>query len=83
MLCGVLVVSDVVRPTAPASELCLIGTSGVVYPAAGLAEKANSRGARLVVINLEPTALDSEAEAVLMSPAERILPQLVSLVEER
>jgi len=50
----------------------------VVYPAAGLAEKAKSRGARLVVVNPEPTALDSEADAVLMGPAERILPQLVS-----
>lgn len=66
------------------SEVCLvIGTSGVVYPAAGLAEKAKSRGARLVVINLETTALDSDADAVLIGPAERILPQLVSLVEER
>jgi NAD-dependent deacetylase len=65
------------------SELCLvIGTSGVVYPAAGLANKAKSRGARLVVINLEPTAVDSDADAVLLGPAEGILPELVSLVEE-
>jgi len=66
------------------SEVCLvIGTSGVVYPAAGLAQKAKSRGARLVIINLEPTALDSDADAALMGPAEVILPRLVSLVEER
>ena len=66
------------------SDVCLvIGTSGVVYPAAGLAEKAKSRGARLVVVNLEPTALDSEADAVLVGLAEEVLPQLVSLVEER
>jgi len=69
---------------AKRSEVCLvIGTSGVVYPAAGLAQKARSRGARLVIINLEPTALDSEADAVLIGPAERILPELVSLIEVR
>lgn len=68
---------------AKRSEVCLvIGTSGLVYPAAGLAEKAKSRGARLVVINVEPTALDGQADAVLIGLAEQILPRLVSLVKE-
>ena len=42
-----------------------LGSSLVVYPAAGLPEAAVASGARLVIINREPTPLDSLAELVV------------------
>lgn len=54
------------------------GTSLGVYPAAALPEIAMSRGARLVVLNAEPTPFDPYADAVLREPLSHVLPQLVA-----
>jgi NAD-dependent deacetylase len=51
-----------------------VGTSGVVYPAAGLARA--TRG-RVVIVNPEPTELDDAADAVLQGTAAALLPQLL------
>ena len=56
------------------------GTSLGVYPAAALPEVALRRGARLVVMNAEPTPFDSEADAVVRSPLGIALPALVALI---
>jgi NAD-dependent deacetylase len=42
-----------------------IGSSLVVWPAAGIPVLAKSAGAKLVIINREPTDLDAEADLVL------------------
>lgn len=55
----------------------VVGTSGVVYPAAGLVHVARRAGAEIVVINPEPTALDSEAAWVLRGASGEILPRLL------
>jgi NAD-dependent deacetylase len=60
------------------SGVCLVvGTSAVVYPAAGIVEQAQARGSKIVVINVEPSEIDSLADAVLRGPAEEVLPALV------
>ena len=43
----------------------VIGSSLVVYPAAGFPELAKKLGARLVIVNREPTPLDDIADLVL------------------
>jgi NAD-dependent deacetylase len=49
-----------------ASDLFIaIGSSLVVYPAAGFPELAARNGARLVILNREPTGLDQLADLVL------------------
>ncbi len=49
-----------------ASDLFItIGSSLVVYPAAGFPEMAARNGARLVILNREPTGLDALADLVL------------------
>lgn len=58
--------------------MLVVGTSGAVYPAAGLARIARDAGARVVVVNTAPSGLDDEAHAVLRGPAARVLPQLLS-----
>ncbi len=54
---------------AQSSDLFLaIGSSLVVYPAAGLPEIASRSGARLVIINRDPTDQDAAADAVIHEP---------------
>lgn len=47
-------------------DLCLVlGSSLVVYPAAGFPEAAKRRGARLAIVNREETGLDAIADLVI------------------
>jgi NAD-dependent deacetylase len=75
-----LVPADLARAeeAAASSDLFLaVGTSLTVYPVAWLPERALLAGARLVIINAEPTALDDRAHAVLRGQIGEILPALV------
>jgi NAD-dependent deacetylase len=54
--------------------MLVVGTSGVVYPAAGLARTA---AGKVVIINPEPTELDDAADAVLRGKAAQLLPTLL------
>ncbi|WP_119067851.1 SIR2 family NAD-dependent protein deacylase [Rubrobacter indicoceani] len=60
----------------------LVGTSGVVYPAAGLAGEAGRSGATVVEVNPERTPLSGEADFVLRGAAGRVLPDLVARLRE-
>ncbi len=55
-----------------------VGTSSLVYPAAGLAEIALRQGAAIIEINPNPTDLSSCAEAALRGPSGRVLPELLA-----
>ena len=55
-----------------------VGTSSLVYPAAGLAEIALRQGATIIEINPNPTDLSSCAEAALRGPSGRVLPELLA-----
>jgi NAD-dependent deacetylase len=54
-----------------------VGTSLQVQPVASLCDMALSAGARLVVVNAEPTPYDAQADAVLRDPISLVLPVLV------
>jgi len=54
--------------------MLVVGTSGVVYPAAGLARMA---AGKVVVVNPHPSDLDDAADAVLSGTAAQLLPQLL------
>jgi NAD-dependent deacetylase len=58
-----------------------IGTSGLVYPAAQLAEVANNGGAVLVEVNTSATPLGSRADYLLLGPAGVVLPALADRLE--
>ncbi len=69
---------DAAQKAANGCDLMLVvGTSGLVYPAAGLAHTAHRRGARVVVINPEATELDVVADLCLHEPAAQCLPTLL------
>ncbi|ABF08969.1 NAD-dependent protein deacetylase/lipoamidase [Cupriavidus metallidurans] len=62
---------------AESCDLCLVvGTSGLVYPAAALPGVAKENGARVIVVNPKPSALDETADIVLPAPAGECLPLL-------
>lgn len=78
-----LVAEDLERAQAAAGSCDLflaIGTSLGVYPAASLPAIALRAGARLVIVNGEPTPFDGEADAVLRDAIGEVLPRLVALV---
>lgn len=63
---------------AEAAELFLvIGTSALVQPAASLPLVAKERGARLVEINLEETAISPYVDVGLYGPSAELLPLLI------
>jgi NAD-dependent deacetylase len=58
-------------------ELCfVIGTSGLVYPAASLPEVAKSAGAFVCEINPEPTDLSPLCDEVIKGKAGEVLPRI-------
>jgi len=59
-----------------------IGTSSVVYPAAGLPATAKSAGAVLIEINPEETALTNAADFFLQGKSGQVLPMLFHEVYE-
>ncbi|HEY6392331.1 MAG TPA: NAD-dependent deacylase [Bryobacteraceae bacterium] len=56
----------------------VIGTSALVYPAAGLAQIAKSSGARVVEINIAETQLSDRIDQFLQGPSGELLPQLIA-----
>lgn len=57
--------------------MLVVGTSGAVYPAAGLAHTARRAGARLVVLNPHASELDDVAHLCLQGTAAVHLPRLL------
>ena len=55
----------------------VVGSSGHVYPAAGLVDQANNAGARTILVNLEAPVNASAFDEILLGPAGELLPQLV------
>ena len=62
--------------TLEADLFIAIGSSLVVFPAAGFPMQAKQNGARLIIINAEQTELDSQADLVLRGKIGQILRQL-------
>ena len=54
-----------------------IGTTLAVYPIAAMVPIAKEAGARVVILNGEPTEMDGVADTVLRGSISQILPQLV------
>jgi NAD-dependent deacetylase len=66
---------------AESCDLCLaVGSSLGVYPAARLPAIAQSVGARLVIINAEPTPFDDGADAVFHEAIGEVLPAMMAVV---
>lgn len=61
------------------ADACLVvGTSGLVHPAASLPLTASGAGAPVVEVNLDPTPLSRTAAVSIRAPAGEVLPELLS-----
>jgi NAD-dependent deacetylase len=70
------VINRALRAAERADLLLAVGTSLQVYPVAGLVPLAKAAGARVVIVNAEPTPFDELADAVLREPIGEVLPAL-------
>jgi NAD-dependent deacetylase len=71
------VLEEAQRAGAAAEVFLVIGTSAVVYPAAGLVPYARENGATVIEINLEPTPFSEMVDFAFHGPAGELLPKLV------
>ncbi len=82
---GQSLVPEVIDAALAAAEACDVliaaGSSLSVFPAANLVPRAKAAGARVVIVNGEPTAMDRHADAVVLGQLSELLPALV--VESR
>lgn len=78
-------VQDLDAATAE-SETCswmlIIGTSGLVHPAASLPYRAMNHGAVLIEVNPKESELSSIADVVIRAPSAEALPRLVNMLKE-
>ena len=68
------VIDRAMRAAVQTDLLIAIGTSLQVYPVANVVPLAKSSGARLVIVNAEPTQFDQLADAVIREPIGQALP---------
>ena len=65
------------RAARAADVMLVVGTSGEVYPAAGLVSLAAGAGAAVIVVNADPGPLDDLADIALHGRAAEIVPRIV------
>ena len=92
MVCGGVVKSDtisfgqslvpeVIDAASEAAQACDLliaaGSTLTVFPAANLVPLAKSVGAKVVIVNAQPTGMDRYADAILLGELSTLLPALV------
>ena len=60
----------------------VIGTSAVVYPAAGLVHEAKRSGSFIVEVNIEETEISSICDQSFFGEAGKILPEIVNEIKK-
>ncbi|WP_328666979.1 NAD-dependent deacetylase [Streptomyces sp. NBC_00322] len=72
-----VVLGEALAITKACQVFIAVGTSLQVQPAAGLAGVAADHGARLIIVNAEPTPYDDRADEVVREPIGTALPELL------
>lgn len=72
-----VVLGEAVAITKACQVFIAVGTSLEVQPAAGLAQVAADHGARLIIVNAEPTPYDELADEVVREPIGTALPEVL------
>jgi NAD-dependent deacetylase len=71
------VIDRAMQAARDAEVFLAVGTSLQVYPVAGTVQVAADAGARVVIVNAEPTPFDEVADAVFPASISEVLPRLV------
>ncbi|GGW78739.1 Sir2 family NAD-dependent protein deacetylase [Streptomyces caelestis] len=72
-----VVLGEAVAISKACEVFVAVGTSLQVQPAAGLAGVAADHGARLIIVNAEPTPYDDRADEIVRDPIGTALPELL------
>ena len=70
------VIARAMQAAEDADVIVAIGTSLQVYPVAGMVPAARDAGARIIIVNAEPTPFDGIADAVVAIPIGAALPAI-------
>jgi NAD-dependent deacetylase len=71
------VIDQAMQVAGDADLFLAVGSTLQVYPVAGAVDIARSAGAKLVIVNAQPTAFDDVADAVLPGSISEILPAIL------
>lgn len=69
------------RAVAASDCFLVVGTSAVVYPAAGLIDLAKTEGASVIEVNVERTPASGTVDVGLYGPSGQLLPRLVETLK--
>jgi NAD-dependent deacetylase len=72
------VIDAAMRAADECDVLLAAGSSLSVFPAANVVPRAKAAGARIVIVNGEPTGMDRFADALLIGPLGDLLPALIT-----
>jgi NAD-dependent deacetylase len=75
------VIDQAMRAAGEADLLLAVGTTLQVYPVAGAVDIARGAGARIVIVNAQPTPFDGVADAVFRDSISAVLPAMISARE--
>jgi len=80
---GEMLPADALQAAERAARSCdvalVVGTSGAVWPAAGLVARACHSGALVAIVNPHDSEIDDEAQIVLRATAAQMLPRLLAI----
>ena len=76
---------DVMDRAMQASTECdvflAVGTSLSVFPACNTLPRAKSSGAKIIIVNGQPTEMDKYAEVIVNAPISEVLPEICGVVK--
>jgi NAD-dependent deacetylase len=75
------VIDRAMQAAAEAEVFLAIGTTLQVYPVAGAVDLARRAGAKIVIVNAQPTPYDRVADALFNDSISAVLPELISARE--
>src|SRR5688572_4546036 len=71
------VIDRAMRVAAEADVFLAVGSTLQVYPVAGAVDIARAAGAKVIIVNAQPTAFDDVADAVFSASISEILPAIL------
>ncbi len=74
------VIDRAMRVAAEADVFLAVGSTLQVYPVAGAVDIARAAGAKVIIVNAQPTAFDEVADALLPGSISEILPAILGTV---
>ena len=74
--------NECINQTRSCDSMLLVGTSAVIYPAAGFPQDVKRNGGKLIEINPHETSITSYCDVVLRAPSGTSLPLLVERIRD-